>query len=299
METDATRIDGTLRNDVSQQTKNTEKGKDNSKMHTRIAGITGFGLGVVGTVVIGKIIEATHKIDEIGSEQEDVAAEENVISPEKPAWAVGDIQIAEGVNDDMSFGEAFAAARAEVGPGGAFEWHGTVYGTYTAEEWNNMSVADRAAYNDHFSWNHVNATSGNVATVQPIETNNDIEVVSVNNDENHHYEKQGTPDVVMVDDQPEIEVLGVVHDHETGANIGGITVDGQEVYLVDVDGDMEFDIVASDLNHNNIVDEGEVADIHGQGLTVDHLGGFTDPNDAIQASDDYIANNEDYSTYQV
>ena len=295
MDTEATRIDGTLRNDVSPQTGTTEQGKDASKMHTRIAGITGLGLGAVGTVVIGKIIDTTHKINEIAPEQEEVTVEENVSSEDRPAWAIGDIQIAEGINDDMSFGEAFAAARAEVGPGGAFEWHGTVYGTYTADEWNNMSVADRTAYNDHFSWNHVNATSGNVATVQPIETSNDIEVVSVNPAENHHYVNHSDPDVVMVDDQPEIEVLGVVHDHETGANIGGITVDGQEVYLVDVDGDMEFDIVASDLNNNGQLDEGEAFDIHGNGLTVDHLGGFSNPNDAIQASDDYLGSTDDFA----
>ena len=42
------------------------------------------------------------------------------------------------VSDDMSFGEAFAAARAEVGPGGVFTWRGNVYGTYMADEWEAM-----------------------------------------------------------------------------------------------------------------------------------------------------------------
>ena len=299
---DTTVLDPTMGNGKAKQEKKYNQNKD----HGTVAGVTGVILGASGAVIIGKIA------DEIQA-QERPLVEENIevsehngqetvegaeVTYNTPSWAVGDIQVAEGVEDSMSFSQAFAAARAEVGPGGAFEWHGTVYGTYTADEWNNMSVADRVAYNDHFSWNHVNATSGNVATVQPIETNNDIEIVSVNN-EDHTNNEYNAEDVVLVDEQPEIEVLGVVHDYETGANIGGITVDGQEVYLVDVDGDMEFDIVASDVNHNNIVDEGEVADIHGQGLTVDHLGGFSDPNDAIQASDDYIANNDDYSSYQV
>lgn len=50
--------------------------------------------------------------------------------------------IAEDVQDsgenyeDMSFGEAFAAAREDLGPGETFEWHGNSYSTYTAEEWN-------------------------------------------------------------------------------------------------------------------------------------------------------------------
>jgi hypothetical protein len=47
------------------------------------------------------------------------------------------------VSDDLSFGEAFAAARAEVGPGGVFHWHGGIYNTYTAEEWNTMTVEQK------------------------------------------------------------------------------------------------------------------------------------------------------------
>lgn len=52
------------------------------------------------------------------------------------------LQVAK-TNDDMSFGDAFAAARAEVGPGGVFYWHGGIYNTYTAEEWNAMTEAER------------------------------------------------------------------------------------------------------------------------------------------------------------
>lgn len=294
MATDTTRLDRGFTGNPKKQTKASGTGKDSSKIHTRVAGITGLGLGAAGTVVIGRIIDAAHPNTENGSENEAQVLEPAI----KPSWAIGDINIAEGVNDNMTFGEAFASARAEVGPGGAFEWHGGVYGTYTADEWNNMSVAERAAYNDHFSWSHVNAASGNVATVQPIETSNEIEVVEVNpeHNPNHGYDAE---DVLITNSEPEIEILGVVHDHETGANIGGLTVDGQDVYLVDVDGDLEFDIVASDINGNGQLDQGEIQDIHGQGLTVDHLGGFSDPNDAIQASDDYLANNDDYSAYQV
>lgn len=37
--------------------------------------------------------------------------------------------------ENMSFGEAFATARGELGPDGIFEWHGNIYSTCTAEEW--------------------------------------------------------------------------------------------------------------------------------------------------------------------
>lgn len=38
------------------------------------------------------------------------------------------------VNDEMSFGEAFAAARAAYGPGSVFEWNGNKYNTNYKEE---------------------------------------------------------------------------------------------------------------------------------------------------------------------
>ena len=57
-----------------------------------------------------------------------------------------DMRIASGINDEMSFGEAFAAARAEVGAGGIFEWHGQVFGTYYGNEWNAMSPEEHDQY---------------------------------------------------------------------------------------------------------------------------------------------------------
>ncbi len=41
---------------------------------------------------------------------------------------------AHNVDDTMSFDEAFASARKEVGAGGIFEWKGQVYGTFLANE---------------------------------------------------------------------------------------------------------------------------------------------------------------------
>ena len=57
-----------------------------------------------------------------------------------------DMNVATSVDDSMSFEEAFAAAREEVGPGGIFVWHGHVYGTYYESEWNAISPEDREQY---------------------------------------------------------------------------------------------------------------------------------------------------------
>lgn len=213
-----------------------------------------------------------------------------------PEWVDDEMKVATNVNDGMSFGEAFAAAREEVGPGGCFEWHGQIYGTYTAQEWNSMTPQEKAEFGSHFSWNHIDSSTGNVAghaSSANNASNGDVEVVSVShttsgNDEasNHVNRPADSDDVVVTDyDEPEVEVLGVYHDDATGTNLGALSIGGEEVVLIDVDGDMRFDYAAADLNRNGELDKGEVADIHSENITVDDLGGFTDPGADLYASD--------------
>lgn len=57
----------------------------------------------------------------------------------------GPLQVAH-VDQSLSFADAYAHARAEVGPGGVFQWHGGVFNTYTVEEWDSLSSADRADF---------------------------------------------------------------------------------------------------------------------------------------------------------
>ena len=50
------------------------------------------------------------------------------------------------MDDSLSFGEAFAQARAELGPGAAFEWRGGVFGTYHQSEWNSMTPSEQSEF---------------------------------------------------------------------------------------------------------------------------------------------------------
>ena len=50
------------------------------------------------------------------------------------------------VSDSQSFAQAFADARQQVGPGGCFEWHGKLYGTYYENEWTSMTAEQRSDY---------------------------------------------------------------------------------------------------------------------------------------------------------
>lgn len=56
------------------------------------------------------------------------------------------IIIAGQVEEQMTFGQAYAAARQETGPGGIFSWHGQVYNTYTVEEWQGLSLGQRQEF---------------------------------------------------------------------------------------------------------------------------------------------------------
>lgn len=53
------------------------------------------------------------------------------------------IDIAQNIKEEMSFEQAYATARQEVGPGGVFSWHGEIYNTFTQEEWQGMSLVQR------------------------------------------------------------------------------------------------------------------------------------------------------------
>ena len=82
-----------------------------------------------------------------------------------------------------------------------------------------------------------------------------------------------------------MEILGVIQ--EDGMNFGGVNVGGEDVVLVDVDGDLTFDYMASDANHDGCIDENELVDIQSEHLTVSDLGGFTvDPTGDMLASND-------------
>ncbi len=54
--------------------------------------------------------------------------------------------VANGDFDSMKFDEAFEAARAQVGPGGLFPWHGQVHSTYTPEEWDSLDRSLRSEF---------------------------------------------------------------------------------------------------------------------------------------------------------
>ncbi len=234
-------------------------------------------MGALGGMVVGAAAVGLMSFETMGE-------------PETPAPTPGnsdlhnlvddEVDFATGVNDEMSFGEAFAAARAEVGPGGVFEWRGKLYGTYYAEEWNNMTPEERAEYNSHFAWSSSNEDAANVAEQQE-QNDVEVEVVSTNGEE---------PPVEVVEptdaETPEVEVVVVAHDPTTNTNGAVVTVGGEPVVLLDVNDDHIFDGLAADANHDGEISENEIVEISGENITVEDLGGFTtDMNGSAEMDD--------------
>ncbi|MCD8291356.1 MAG: hypothetical protein LUC91_07630 [Prevotella sp.] len=217
----------------------------------------------------------------------------------------GSISMATGVNDDMSFQEAFDAAREEVGPGGVFAWHGNLYNTYTADEWNNMSAEEQTEWGSHFEGTyqpehdmaqHTNSghSAAHAEVVQP-ETNNQVQaeepIVAQEHPENTigdspAYVDHGNASV----GGEEVEVLGVYHDNGNNVTYADVIVSGQDVVFMDVDNDETFDVVVIDENNNGQVEENEVhlvEEVFGQSVSVDDIGGYNDP-----MNNPHIAQNE-------
>ena len=188
------------------------------------------------------------------SEEVDMAA---VVEAEEPTPESEEVLMAtdEGVriaqvDDSASFAEAFADARAQVGPGGAFEWRGHVYNTYYAEEWNNMSAEERAEYQSKIDYS---AISGD--TADTVENYEPAVAEAPEADMN-----MLAADTEMVDEQPTdegIRVLGVeavVDEYGNPMTAAFVEMDGQEVMLVDVDNDGTMDLLVADVNGDEQID---------------------------------------------
>ena len=97
----------------------TKKSFTNNWKPVTIGGMTGILVGT-GAAMAYQPMASDSKSDEV------------VGNTPKPAAS----------NDDMSFPEAFNAARAELGSGKTFEWHGKTYSTCTRKEWEEMLAAE-------------------------------------------------------------------------------------------------------------------------------------------------------------
>lgn len=228
----------------------------------------------------------------LGQEVEPVMADESgVEEPQGHHFDVATAPHASSPADEMSFSEAFATAREEVGPGGVFMWHGNAYNTFYAEEVddNGNPIIDYETvepgsqnfedyeYNagtdvhqnqDSFSENAGDETEAPI-NVMGVDADFDGQVETYLVDQN----LDGSADAMYVDanldGQITTDEVEIIHDPETlqpaenpvsGAEISLDTnADGQDdAVFGDVDGDLVADVVGVDINQNQVIEDNEI-----------------------------------------
>lgn len=254
---EATHISDTVpkevKNDVSELELNAEENKKQYTAAKTIGGVAASAavLGGAASVFINNSEEDISDLPEVGEDNNVVGAQEDIVI------AAQEVELPELIVEAIGSGHMNGGEASQTSEDSSEEdilQSETIHAQVSAD---NSEISDAMA-------------SG--STVRPEETVaaqptvqedpfGDIPVVSVDNG-------------VLNDN--DIEILGVTQDISTGYNVGHLSVDGEEVVVIDVDGDMVFDSIVADLNHDGDITPDEIIDIHDHGLTLDNLTGHSD-----------------------
>lgn len=179
------------------------------------------------------------------------------------------------VDDNASFSQAFADARAQVGPGGVFEWHGRVYGTYYKDEWDNMTVEQKHEYQASIDYKDVISDESMAQHHNDMAQHNAVHHESnVHHTSYHHQEATAKPETLndtqdVSSDDVDVQVLEVGQTDLNGdgipENAAVLEVNGHEVLIVDIDQDGIADAALCDVDNDGQV---EIADLSGENIAM-------------------------------
>ena len=238
-----------------------------------------------------------------------LATQAFVLKEDDPVDEPEGIPVAHSVNDDMTFSEAFAAARAEVGPGGAFCWHGNVYSTYRSDdpEWIAMGSEGQAdhCHNILLQVHPQPYVVNNGTTTNPVDP-------QVPHDSDDHHDPDNNPNhphspvnpedpEAPTDPEPveaDVHITDIETDPESGAQVAIGEVDGVPTGFVDEDGDGVVDVILHDGNQDGWISEDEVFSAEGAGITMGELADQMDQGQDVELYEgqpDY--SEEDTDTY--
>ena len=239
-----------------------------------LGGVTGVLMGA-GLLYAGQAV-AQNVNNEEKPEETPEEKTEDVVAPEQGETShtlENGLKVA-SVSDDLSFGEAFQQARAEVGPGGVFHWHGGIYNTYSADEWNAMSVDQKHDFAEQVQ-----------PEVRPDElstpTDADTHVVVVH----HVYEHAPAPEVHQAaDTSADVQVVdqqtAQSSDQDADVHIVGYgEVDGHVAVGLDTNNDGQADVAIIDVDDSgNLSDPDVIVDNNGNMATYGQIANDPDPN---------------------
>ena len=230
---------------VNEEQETSQESKRSSRVK-KVAGVAGVAAAGVASGVVFTSMASGVKADQ--TTQAD-AAQADAAQAAHTAVPAGNVKVAE-VSDDMSFDEAFASARKQVGAGGVFEWRGKLYGTYYKNEWDAMSQADK----DQYAANVFGTPQAKV-----------------------HNEKKDMPEVGSGEDgkyniQQVYGATTVTDDDGNPMTMVGAKVNGHNAILCDINQDDKIDAMVIDANDDGQITEDEIIPVPQGSVLVSELG---------------------------
>ena len=230
--------------------------------YVTLGGVSGILMGA-GLIYAGNANAAPLQNDELSNQ----TSAETPDSEQQQNTQEASLPVAK-LHNELSFGEAFALARAEVGPGGLFIWHGGIYNTYTIEEWNAMTPQQKIDFAHQVNPEY---------RAHDIPTPTDVhpEVVV-------HVVVDGTPEQSSNSLDVNIVEKQIAHNFDMGEDVhivGYANAAGHLVVGYDTTGDGQADVAIIDVDNNfRPSDDDVIMDNQGNKATLGELNNEQDAN---------------------
>ncbi|MCH4155954.1 MAG: hypothetical protein LKF31_06580 [Muribaculaceae bacterium] len=212
--------------------------------------------GVAGIMLAGGGMAYAAKMDsDNDSQQHNSSAGHDTASHNAAGQSSAQSSHEAHVDDNLSFKDAFDSARAQVGPGGVFEWHGNVYSTATESEWNASHHSEHQSADD-------SADASNAHHTDPTTDSDHTSTPDSNHD---------TPQEPAQVVDHEVQVLGVEEGVVQGQAMtyADIVANNQEAVVIDVNHDGVYDVLWHDTNNDGDMQRDELSNIQEAHFTVE------------------------------
>ena len=256
---------------VNEEQETSQESKLSSRVK-KVAGVAGVAAAGVAAGVVFTSMASGDNDDQ--STQADAAQATHTAVP------AGNVKVAE-VSDDMSFDEAFASARKQVGAGGVFEWRGKLYGTYYKNEWDNMSQADKDQYAANVfgtpqakthQTNTQDQPQQDVAEENVAEQNTNVQKVSQQTDNQQDMAEADSDNGGSYNIQQVYGARTVIDNNGNPMTMVEAKVNGHNAILCDINQDDKIDAMVIDANDDDQVTEDEIIPVPQGAVLVSELG---------------------------
>ena len=255
---------------VNEEQETSQESKRSSRVK-KVAGVAGVA---AAGVAAGAVFTSMTSVDDDKTKQANAADKAHTAVP------AGNVKVAE-VSDDMSFDEAFASARKQVGAGGVFEWRGKLYGTYYKNEWDAMSQADKDQYAANvFGTPQAKVHNENIqeqpqkdmAEDTDAEQNTNVQKVSDQTNNQQDRAEAGSDEGGRYNIQQVYGVRTVTDNNGNPMTMVEAKVNGHNAILCDINQDDKIDSMAIDANDDGQITQDEIIPVPQGSVLVSELG---------------------------